>query len=123
MAVLNLLTLKKVLFCEQKGLEGCHLCLFFADAEHLSECVNRLRTLAQGQSELALQLRTLLKPSSSSADDLSSLATLIGQNREFQKLLNIHNTIQTVQCFQCPPVALCSDSRDLVAQVNHYKWN
>ena len=36
----------------------------------------------------------------------------------FQLLLSIHNTIQRVQCFQCPPPALCTDARDLVQEVN-----
>ena len=36
---------------------------------------------------------------------------------QFRRLLQIHNTIQTVQCFQCPPVPLCSDARNLVQEV------
>ena len=45
-----------------------------------------------------------------------SLAALIRQP-QFRRLLQIHNTIQTVQCFQCPPVPLCSDARNLVQEV------
>jgi hypothetical protein len=36
---------------------------------------------------------------------------------KFQRLLKIHNIVQSVQCFQCPPHALCCDTRALVQEV------
>ena len=44
---------------------------------------------------------------------LTSLATII-EDPVFRLLVSVHNTIQRVQCFQCPPPALCTDARDLV---------
>jgi hypothetical protein len=35
----------------------------------------------------------------------------------FRRLMTVHNTIQLVECFQCPPPALCTDARDLVQEV------
>jgi hypothetical protein len=32
--------------------------------------------------------------------------------------MTVHNTIQLVECFQCPPPALCTDARDLVQEVS-----
>jgi hypothetical protein len=33
--------------------------------------------------------------------------------------MRVHNTIQLVECFQCPPPALCTDARDLVQEVRN----
>jgi len=46
---------------------------------------------------------------------LQSIIQLL-ENRQFHKLLDIHNIIQTVQCFQCPPTPLCCDAKVLVRE-------
>ena len=43
--------------------------------------------------------------------------SLTSESPVFQLLVAVHNTIQRVQCFQCPPPALCTDARDLVQEV------
>ena len=43
--------------------------------------------------------------------------SLCSESPVFQLLVAVHNTIQRVQCFQCPPPALCTDARDLVQEV------
>jgi len=45
-------------------------------------------------------------------DSTRSLVT----SKEFGRLLGIHNTIQTVQCFHTPPDAMCCDARNLVRE-------
>ena len=49
-----------------------------------------------------------------------SLQTIVKllENTQFQKLLDIHNIIQSVQCFQCPPAPLCCDAKILVREVS-----
>ena len=49
---------------------------------------------------------------------LQSIIQLL-ENRQFHKLLDIHNIIQTVQCFQCPPTPLCCDAKVLVREVRN----
>ena len=73
--------------------------VFFPDPKELISCATRLQPLTSKLNNAPSVLADLLRQS------------------QFQRLLNIHNTIQSVQCFQCPPVALCSDSRNLVEQV------
>ena len=41
---------------------------------------------------------------------------IISDDPVFKLLLSVHNTVQRVQCFQCPPQALCTDARDLVQE-------
>ena len=50
--------------------------------------------------------------------DILNPVNVMSGDPVFQLLLSIHNTIQRVQCFQCPPPALCTDARDLVQEVN-----
>ena len=58
------------------------------------------------------------------ADDnvTGSLQTIVKllENTQFQKLLDIHNIIQSVQCFQCPPAPLCCDAKILVREVSAF---
>ena len=49
--------------------------------------------------------------------DLTSVVRLL-ENSRFQRLLDIHNIIQAVQCFQCPPAPLCCDAKVLVREVS-----
>ena len=53
------------------------------------------------------------------AGSLQTIVKLL-ENTQFQKLLNIHNIIQSVQCFQCPPAPLCCDAKILVREVSDY---
>ena len=48
--------------------------------------------------------------------DLHAIVRLL-ENGQFKKLLDIHNIIQKVQCFQCPPSPLCCDAKLLVQEV------
>lgn len=83
------------------------MCCFYSEFDQLTSCLTRLQANSQ------------LKPLLNNSDSLVALTSLISQSH-FQQLLNIHNTIQSVQCFQCPPIALCNDSRELAAQVLYY---
>ena len=58
--------------------------------------------------------------SSNSGTKTSDLTTVVRllENSRFQRLLDIHNTIQAVQCFQCPPAPLCCDAKILVREVS-----
>lgn len=49
--------------------------------------------------------------------DFTSVVRLL-ENARFQRLLDIHNIIQAVQCFQCPPAPLCCDAKILVREVS-----
>ena len=49
-------------------------------------------------------------------DMVGRLRTLV-EDPLFARLMSVHNTIQLVQCFRCPPPALCTDARDLVQEV------
>ena len=53
------------------------------------------------------------------AGSLQTIVKLL-ENTQFQKLLDIHNIIQSVQCFQCPPAPLCCDAKILVREVSDY---
>ena len=75
-------------------------------------CVDRLR---EGINCSSSSTANNSNPSSNPGH-LDTLSRLIGQS-QFQQLLRIHNTIQSAQCFQCPPMAMCCDSRALVQEV------
>ena len=47
---------------------------------------------------------------------ISAVSGLLADGK-FRRLLEIHNTIQSVQCFQCPPAPLCCDTKNLVQEV------
>ena len=72
------------------------------DVEEMGRCLGRVTT-STSDSSSSLQ----------GVAGLTSLATII-EDPVFRLLVSVHNTIQRVQCFQCPPPALCSDARDLV---------
>ena len=61
-----------------------------------------------------------LHSSSTSGTKTTDLTTVVRllENSRFQRLLDIHNTIQAVQCFQCPPAPLCCDAKILVREVS-----
>ena len=77
--------------------------LFFTDVDEMMRRLDRL------QSQCDENNTTKLLP-------LQSIIQLL-ENRQFHKLLDIHNIIQTVQCFQCPPTPLCCDAKVLVREV------
>ena len=79
--------------------------LAISDCDQMLACISRLNSDLAG--------------SSSSLDSLASLV----RRSEFGRLLRIHNTIQAAQCFQCPPMALCCDSRALVAEASNIVQN
>jgi len=74
------------------------------DVEEMGRCLGRVTTSTSSSSS-SLQ----------GVAGLSSLATII-EDPVFRLLVSVHNTIQRVQCFQCPPPALCTDARDLVQE-------
>ena len=71
------------------------------DVEEMGRCLGRVTTSLESSSNLQ------------NVAGLTSLATII-DDPVFRLLVSVHNTIQRVQCFQCPPPALCTDARDLV---------
>ena len=75
--------------------------LALADVSDLLRCLENLGGILGGLGESGL------------VESTRSLVT----SPEFTRLLGIHNTIQTVQCFQTPPDALCCDARNLVREV------
>ncbi|CAB4061261.1 MPP5 [Lepeophtheirus salmonis] len=85
-----------------KGLSQTLSLKSIIDASDLLRCIERVER----------QLQAFPSDDGSSLEKLKNLAT----NSEFKHLLIIHNTIQAVQCFQCPPNALCSDTRTLVQE-------
>ena len=70
------------------------------------QCVDRL-TVSQ------------LKSDDNVTGSLQTIVKLL-ENTQFQKLLDIHNIIQSVQCFQCPPAPLCCDAKILVREVSAF---
>ena len=71
------------------------------DVEEMGRCLGRVTTSLESSSNLQ------------NVAGLTSLATIL-EDPVFRLLVSVHNTIQRVQCFQCPPPALCTDARDLV---------
>jgi len=83
------------------------------DVEEMVRCIRRVSS--------ALEPPNLSSSSSSSVpanppDATISALNAIVEQPVFKLLVSVHNTIQRVQCFQCPPPALCSDARDLVQE-------
>jgi len=77
------------------------------DVEEMGRCLSRVTTSTSSSSTTSSKMQGVA--------DLGSLATII-EDPVFRLLVSVHNTIQRVQCFQCPPPALCSDARDLVQE-------
>lgn len=73
-----------------------------------------LKTVVDANEMLTIVERVLRDPKLV-PDNLTQLSGLI-RHTQFQRLLTIHNTIQCVQCFQCPPRALCSNIQELVRE-------
>merc|ERR1719192_990863 len=73
------------------------------EEEEMGRCLGRVTTSLESSSNMQ------------SVAGLTSLATII-DDPVFRLLVSVHNTIQRVQCFQCPPPALCPDARDLVQE-------
>eukprot|EP00094_Tigriopus_californicus_P012400 TCALIF_11987-PA protein Name:"Similar to Mpp5 MAGUK p55 subfamily member 5 (Mus musculus)" AED:0.13 eAED:0.13 QI:345/0.87/0.88/0.94/0.87/0.88/17/0/1002 len=73
-----------------------------------------LKTVVDANEMLTIVDRVLRDPKLV-PDNLTQLSGLI-RHTQFQRLLTIHNTIQCVQCFQCPPRALCSNIQELVRE-------
>ena len=80
-----------------------------ADSGEMVRCVDRLTVsplcVKDDKCSVAGSLKTIVK---------------LLENTQFQKLLDIHNIIQSVQCFQCPPAPLCCDAKILVREVSDY---
>ena len=84
----------------------------FSDADQILTTLERIQKSPLFKSTASGKGQGL----QSTAESLADLPQLI-QKGQFQRLLAIHNTIQAVQCFQCPPRALCSNSQDLITEV------
>ena len=85
--------------------------LFFTDAEEMMRRLDRLESQLSSAANIADNTTKQQLP-------LQSIIQLL-ENRQFHKLLDIHNIIQTVQCFQCPPTPLCCDAKVLVREVRN----
>ena len=85
--------------------------LFFTDAEEMMRRLDRLESQLSSAANIADNNTKQQLP-------LQSIIQLL-ENRQFHKLLDIHNIIQTVQCFQCPPTPLCCDAKVLVREVRN----
>jgi len=78
------------------------------DAEEMMRRLDRLESQLSSAANIADNTTKQQLP-------LQSIIQLL-ENRQFHKLLDIHNIIQTVQCFQCPPTPLCCDAKVLVRE-------
>ena len=85
-----------------------NLIFIIADSDEMVRCVDRLT-----ESPLCVKDDKC----GSVAGSLQTIVKLL-ENTQFQKLLDIHNIIQSVQCFQCPPAPLCCDAKILVREVS-----
>ena len=73
----------------------------------------------QNDEEKTTEVKTSLQSSEKTTVGLNSLLVLF-KDPMFRRLMRVHNTIQLVQCFRCPPPPLCTDARDLVQEVYIY---
>ena len=85
---------------------------YFADVADILQCLENLGSVLGGGGSRQPGLN---KEPEEWFDSTRSLVT----SKEFGRLLGIHNTIQTVQCFHTPPDAMCCDARNLVREVIH----
>lgn len=81
--------------------------LFIADADEIHRRLDRLGSQLK-ESLVGLEQQPL------------TVVIQLLENAQFKKLLEIHNVIQAVQCFQCPPTPLCCDAKLLVREVIIY---
>jgi hypothetical protein len=90
----------------------------FSDIEEMSRCVDRL-TSALGSQPASGATKSADGGSSPppATAQLADIQNLLS-SAVFRRLMTVHNTIQLVECFQCPPPALCTDARDLVQEVS-----
>lgn len=76
-------------------------------------------TIFPGASELLQSLYRLsssLQGNGHKDSDLMLIEGLI-RNADFQNILTIHNKVQEVCCFKCPPSPITSDAQDMTQEV------
>ena len=81
-------------------------------------CISRVSTALEPHSPANPAPAVPAQPTPDNQDVAISALNAMVDDPVFKLLVSVHNTIQRVQCFQCPPPALCSDARDLVQEVN-----
>ena len=80
-------------------------------------CISRVSSAIEPSTmSLSSALSVPVIPHNTPDAAISALNAMV-EDPVFKLLVSVHNTIQRVQCFQCPPPALCSDARDLVQEV------
>ena len=89
----------------------------FIDVEEMVRCISRVSSAIEPSTlSSSSSLSVPVIPHNTPDAAISALNAMV-EDPVFKLLVSVHNTIQRVQCFQCPPPALCSDARDLVQEV------
>ena len=85
----------------------CFVILFksFAGASELLQSLYRLSSSLQGNGH--------------KDSDLMLVESLI-RNADFQKILIIHNKVQEVCCFKCPPTPVTTEAQDITQEVDFH---
>jgi len=86
------------------------------DVEEMVRCISRVSSAVEPSTSSSPSSSSVpVIPQNSNDAAISALNAMV-EDPVFKLLVSVHNTIQRVQCFQCPPPALCSDARDLVQE-------
>lgn len=86
------------------------------DVEEMVRCISRVSSAIEPSTmSSSSSLSVPVIPHNTPDAAISALNAMV-EDPVFKLLVSVHNTIQRVQCFQCPPPALCSDARDLVQE-------
>ena len=89
----------------------------FIDVEEMVRSISRVSSAIEPSTmSSSSSLSVPVIPHNTPDAAISALNAMV-KDPVFKLLVSVHNTIQRVQCFQCPPPALCSDARDLVQEV------
>jgi len=85
------------------------------DVEEMVRCISRVSSAVEPSTTSSAPSSPSVPVTHLHAPAISALNAMV-EDPVFKLLVSVHNTIQRVQCFQCPPPALCSDARDLVQE-------